>query len=189
MTDSPGCAGGEGRNREIWEVDAQRAELAIFRTKLVSPLRDAVCFIDGEECDWDASQQRDRVLARQPLRGEIQQTVLPCAGFLGDVRLFTAALSAVQHRRGNPHLRKLGCLVLHQRNQRRDHDGGLARHQSRQLVTQRLAASRGHHDASVTTAEQALHDLFLQRPERAVAPVALQEREKVSLGRHSHSIG
>ena len=173
MTDAPGCARREGRNRKIGEVDTQRAELAIFRTKLVSPFRNAVSLINGKICNRDAPQQPRRVRARQSLRREIQQTIFAGASLFRDLGLLARRLGTVQDGGGNPHLRKLRCLVLHQCDQRRNYNCSPPRGQRGQLVTQRLAAPSGHDDTGVAAAEQAEHNLFLQRPERAVAPVTL----------------
>ena len=43
------CARCECRERAVGKMDPQAAQLAVVRTKFVSPLRDAVRFIDGEE--------------------------------------------------------------------------------------------------------------------------------------------
>ena len=54
----------------------------------------------------------------------------------------------------------------------------------RQLITQRLAAARRHHDASIATSQQAAHNAFLQRTERAISPVAAQRCENIFLRNH-----
>ena len=98
----------------------------------------------------------------------------PCAGFPHHLLLLAERLRAVDHRGGNAHLRELRRLVLHQRDQRRDDDHGLAQHQRRQLVAERFPAAGGHHHRDVVAVEQAMDDALLQRAEGIVAPVPPQ---------------
>ena len=64
-------ARGERRDRAVGKMDPQAAQLPVFGTKLVSPLRDAVGFVDGEERDGHTLQPADGVSPRQPFRGKI----------------------------------------------------------------------------------------------------------------------
>ena len=99
------------------------------------------------------------------------------------------AQRAIQHRRRNSHLRQLRRLILHQRDQRRNHDHGLSRqHRRRQLVAERFPAAGRHHHARVAASEQAAHDSLLHRTERVVSPVAPQRRQKFCFGDHAISI-
>ena len=103
---------------------------------------------------------------------------------LDDLGLLFAGQGTVQHGGGNSHLRQLGRLVLHQRNQRRDHDCGPSQHHRRQLVAQRFAAPGRHDHAAVLTVEQAAHDALLQGAKRSVSPVAPQRIQKIVSRRH-----
>jgi hypothetical protein len=60
-------------------------------------------------------------------------------------------------------------LVLHQRDQRRDHDPDAVADQRRDLVAQRLAAAGRHQHQRVATADDVADDLLLATPERVVA--------------------
>ena len=80
-------------------------------------------------------------------------------------------------------------LVLHQGDQRGDHDGRPLHHQSRQLITQRLAASGGHQDKGVTPSNQVSDDLFLIRLEGVVAEELLQRLVyQCRIGYHRNSV-
>src|SRR6185437_9688575 len=95
----------------------------------------------------------------------------------------------IQQRGWNPHLRKLRHLVLHQCNQRRNHYHSFFRHdRCRQLITKRFSASRRHHHASVSPSEKTLNNVFLQRPERVVAPILPQRRPQLFSATHAQSI-
>jgi hypothetical protein len=73
---------------------------------------------------------------------------------------------------GNAHLRQLRGLILHQGDERRDHDRGAAEHQRGQLIAERLSAAGRHHDAHVMTRQDAAHDTLLRRAKPVVAPVS-----------------
>src|SRR5712671_1500121 len=93
----------------------------------------------------------------------------------------------VQHGGRNAHLRKLRGLVLHQRNQGRNYDRGLAEHKRGKLIAERLAAASWHHHASIVPAQQAPHNLLLQGTEGTVALILLKGGEEIGRG-HGVSI-
>ncbi len=142
-------------------------------------------FVDGEHRNRHALEPVDCLRTRQPLRREIQQPVSPFAGVGNHLGLLLLGDRAVQQRRVDSHLPELHHLILHQRDQRRNHDHRFFLEQrSRQLITQRLAAARRHHDASIVTIQQAAHNAFLQWTERAISPVAAQRCENIFLRNH-----
>ncbi len=59
----------------IGKARAQAAELAIIRAELVSPLGDAVRFVDGKESDWEMRQPIEGALGGQAFRRKIEQTI------------------------------------------------------------------------------------------------------------------
>ena len=65
-------AGREGRDGNVGEALAQRAELAILRPELVTPFRDAVRLIDGEKADGDARQPFEHILAHDAFGGDVE---------------------------------------------------------------------------------------------------------------------
>ena len=149
VTHSPGGAGGKGRDGTIRKVRSQPAQLPVFGTKLMPPFGDAMRFIDGEESDGHSLQPADGVGPRQPLRRKIQQAVLALRCLAYDLRLLFAGQRTVQHGGRDSHLRQLRRLVLHQRDQWRDHDGGSSQHHRRQLVAERFSAAGRHDHATV----------------------------------------
>ena len=125
LTHPASGAGGESRDRAAGEMSAQTAQLAVFRTKFVAPLGDAMGLINGEECDWNALKPADSIGARQPFRRKIQEPVLARLSFAHRCHLLAFGQRTVQDRGGDSHLRQLRGLVLHQGNQWGDDDGGL----------------------------------------------------------------
>ena len=67
-------------------------------------------------------------------------------------------------------------LVVHERDERRDHERGLARVQRRELVAQGLAAPRGPVHARVAAGDERRDDLELPRAEVVVAEVRPERR-------------
>jgi len=68
-----------------------------------------------------------------------------------------------------------GDLVLHQRDQRRDHDGRARHGQRRHLVAQRLAAAGGHEHQRIAPAVDRIDHLVLRRTEGRVAEDLLKD--------------
>ena len=66
-------------------------------------------------------------------------------------------------------------LVLHQRDQRRDHDRDALEHQRGKLVAQRLAAARRHDDQAVLPGERRRDGLFLAFEKLPKAEVRRQQ--------------
>ena len=84
----------------------------------------------------------DRVLDREPVRARV-------------------LLRVDQRDPAGRHARQRLDLVLHQRDQRRDHQRQVRPHQRRQLVTERLARAGGHHHQDVATGAGRLDRLAL----------------------------
>ena len=71
-----GRARREAGNRQIRKACAQPAQLAVVRPELVSPFRNAVCFVYREESYWNPAQPVESVLPGQALGRQIQQPVI-----------------------------------------------------------------------------------------------------------------
>ena len=69
-------------------------------------------------------------------------------------------------------------LVLHERDQRRDDDGGAVAMQRRDLEAQRLAAAGRHEHESVAARDDVLDDLALMGPELRVAEDLRERRDR-----------
>ncbi len=188
VTHAPGRARRKRRNRTIWEVRPQATQLTVLGTEFVSPLRNAMRLIDGEEGDRHVLQPLDRVSSRQPFRRQVEQAELPGAGLPHHARLLAGVERAVQQRSGNSHLPELHHLVLHQGNQRRDHNRGSVGNDGGQLIAERLAASGRHDHAGVMPVQQAVNNALLHGTEGIVSPVAAQRFQKIDRGGQAMSI-
>ena len=68
-------------------------------------------------------------------------------------------------------------LILHQRNQRRDHYGQPVDKQRRHLKGDGFSASGGHQAKRVVSVQNRPYNLGLHRTERIVAPVLFEHAE------------
>src|ERR1700756_5530363 len=124
-------------------------------------------------------QPIQRVGALQSLGRKIEKAERAASCLTHDAGLFFAAESAVENRRRNPHLSELCRLILHERDQRRNDDSRLLRHNCRKLVAEGLPSSSRHNNTSVSTGEKAADDSLLERSEGVVTPIAAQRSEQI----------
>src|ERR1700751_814479 len=125
----------------------------------------------------------------QSLGRKIEKTEGAASRLTHDAGLFFAAESAIENRRRNPHLSELCGLILHERDQRRNDDSRLLRHDCRKLIAERLSSASRHNDTSVSTGEKAADDPLLERSEGVVTPIAAQRSKQIRLWGHGMSIG
>ena len=119
------------------------AEHPVVGPEIVSPLRDAVRFVDGDQRRLALRQHLRKAAHPQALRRDEQE--LQLAVQIIDASLARdAARSRPEWMRSTakPSSFSLADLVLHQRDQRADHQRRAAPRDSRQLVAQRLARTR-----------------------------------------------
>ncbi len=155
---------------------AQRgAEAAVGRPEVVAPLRDAVRLVHHEEVDRALLELVEKVAVGELLgRGEDE---LGLAAPDARERLAPLALGehAVDGGGLQPALAELVGLVLHERDERRDHDRGALHVQRGQLVAQRLAGAGRHDGERVAASEHALDHFALTRPQAPQPEPAAQE--------------
>ncbi len=172
VTNLLGGTGRKTRNRQIRKSRAQTAQLAVVRAELMSPFRDTVRFVDREKSHWHLAQPIKRIPPRQPLRRKIKQPIVAPLRIDHHFAMFGRRLKTIDRCRRNSHLRQLRRLILHERDQRRNHDRRLTRNHRWQLIAQRLATTRRHDHASVPPRQQTANDTFLLGAKFVIAPVA-----------------
>ena len=173
--------GGEGHDRHLAEpavkAGTELAEHAVLGPKVVAPLADAVGLVDGEAGDVELGQQGAAGGGHQPLGGEVQQAVLTRQGvLLAAVELFAVEGGIEEGRRDAVGLQQV-YLVLHQGDERGDHDGRAARlGEGGQLVAEALAPAGGEDHEHVAAREGVVDDRPLHRAKRLVPEVLLEQR-------------
>ena len=110
-------------------------DVQIALPKVLSPLRYTMRLIYSHHADLHPLRHAKKALRHQSLRGSIQNPALPLLHRLhGVIELFLTD-AAVDIRRRNPHLPQRLHLILHQRDQRRDHNRQPRQQQCGDLVT------------------------------------------------------
>src|SRR6266404_2112094 len=167
-------AGGEGCDGAVGKNLAQATKLAVLRAEFMAPLGNAMGFVDGEKGNGEALQPVHRVAKGDALRRQIEKLVFAGGGLLEDVGALVREGGGIQAGGGNAHLEELRDLVLHQGDERGDHDGGAGVEHGGKLVAERFASAGRHDDAGVAACGEAADDGFLAGAEGFVAPVAVQ---------------
>ena len=78
-------------------------------------------FVDGKKSDRHSAEPIKRISRGESLWRKIEQPVFTASRLLHDAAALFRRLVAIDNSGGDAHLRQLGRLVLHQRDQRRYH--------------------------------------------------------------------
>src|SRR3954453_6124001 len=144
--------------------------------------------VDSEECDPSTSELRDEALVVEALRGDVEKLQRTGPEPLEDLALLCAAEARIEPRRRDSAALEEVDLILHQRDQRRDHDCQALEEQRRQLVTKALARAGREDGERGPAREERIDDLLLTRPKLG-EPEPLSEqlertRRQHGLARH-----
>ena len=143
--------------------------------EVVSPLRDAVRLVDRQQVDPPLRQRVEEDVARRSAPASSRRSApRRCAPGRGRARAASAAHPRGDHRHRVPGRGQPPPLVLHQRDQRADHDRQVLGRQPRQLVAEALAAAGRHHDQRVAPFERGLDRLPLPGPPALEAKLSEQ---------------
>ncbi len=170
----PDLGGGRGRERDPGTAGERRQRVRngeVVGAEGMAPLADAVRLVDGDEGEEAGSAQRGEAPRPQPLRRDVDEVEL--AGGEGLLRLppFPGAHHALadQGRGPDPAAAKRVALVPHERDERRDDEGGPGERHGRDLVGHRFPAARRHQGEDVPAAHGLRDRLGLDPPETWVA--------------------
>ena len=122
-------------------------------------------FIDGKQPDPGARQQAQEARRQQPLGCHVEQVQFALDQLTLDVEGAAGVQCRIEEGRAHAKLSHGRHLILHQRDQRRDHDAGTGTQQGGNLVAQRLAAAGGHQHQGIAAGDQLFDDLLLQAAE------------------------
>jgi hypothetical protein len=106
--------------------------------------------------------QGEKALGQQALGRDVDQVEFVLAQPPLDFRRGGEILRGIEEGGAHAGLQQRVDLVLHQRDQRRDHDADARPQQRRDLVAQRLAAAGRHQHQRVAAADHVLDDLGLR---------------------------
>ena len=120
----------------------------------------------------------------QPLRGHVDDAVRSGRRAADGLGLLAGSEAAVDVRRRHAGGLEGHDLVLHQRDQRRNHQRNAFQHQRRQLIAYGFSRARGHHAQHVVPAEQLVHQPLLALAKALVAEHLLEHFQLVQRRRH-----
>ncbi len=162
---------GRGRQRDARDVRpalAEQRESQVVGAEVVTPLGHAVRLVDREDGDLRPRQQVQRAVQAQPLRGQVEQVQLARQQLGLDHAALVEVLRGVHEAGAHAQRAQRVHLVLHQGDERRDDHACTRSDQGRNLIAERLAATRRHQDDGVTARHHVLDDRFLLAAEGVV---------------------
>ena len=148
--------------RHTGEAARQHREFTIFRPELVAPLADAMRLINRDQRDVLALQPFHRPRRQQPLRRDVEQIQPPIIQRPPHLAMRFRVQFGMQGRRRHAQLAHRRHLIVHQRDQRRNHHRRARPAQSRHLIAERLAAARRHQHQGIAAADHTVDRRFLQ---------------------------
>ena len=178
--------GGHGETRHAGKKLAQAAKGAIVGPEVMTPLADAVRFINRDQRHVHARKALGEARA-ETFGRHIKQVHLAALRRIERLGAGIEIHRAVQPLGPPADLFQRVDLIRHQRDQRR-HDNGAARpDQRRNLVAERLAAAGRQHGKRVAALKHIADHVFLQAAKGLEAINALQDRTgfiELRAGRH-----
>jgi hypothetical protein len=136
-----------------------------------------VHLVDDDEPDVDTGDRVEEVPLPQPLRRDVQEPVAPVGrGAQPRVRLVRIERRVDQRRLRGDLGRELVDLVLHQRDQRAEHERRRRPQHRCELVGERLARAGRHQRERVAAVDRGAHDALLTGPEVLESEQARQRR-------------
>ena len=184
-SDPLGGGRGERREGDGGEPVPEDAEIPVVGAELMAPLRDAVRLVHRDQTHLDLVEETGETGRRHPLRRHIEELQPAASRLAPDFVRLVGGERAVETAGGDPPGAERVHLVLHQRDQRRDHQGQSVEGQRRKLVAERLAPAGGHQDHRILPRQEGGDRPFLQRPEAVVAEMLPKQRDRGALRRNA----
>lgn len=180
--------GGEADRLDVAERFGGATDLAIFRTEIMAPFRNAMGFVDGEASRPGAAQIGDQPVHHQALGRDIEQPQRAVSHRAAGFVILFRAVHGVERRRRNAERPHLLHLIAHQRDERRDDHRERAFHDRGKLIAHRFAAA-GRHDREHRPATQhGGDDLGLTGAEVVIAENRFEQDARLR-GKHGHGGG
>ncbi len=160
-----GGGGGDGQDGRAPQPLGDGAEHHVVGAEVVPPLRHAVRLVHHEERHLPLEQELEEVAVAEALGGDVEDLPLAALDGLLGGGLLALGEAGVDGEGVHAQLLQLVRLVLHQRDQRRHHQGEPGEVERGELVDQRLPGAGGHHRHGVAPVEDGADHLLLSGPE------------------------
>jgi hypothetical protein len=140
-----GRRGGRGQSEHAFgsQLAGAYGELQVVGAEVMAPFRDAVRLVDREERDLRPLELGEEALVVEALRGDVEELQAARPEPVGDVAHLLSAEAGIEAGGVDAVAGEEVDLVLHQGDQRRDHDGDAVEQQRGKLVAEALAAAGG----------------------------------------------
>ncbi len=166
------CGSGcQGKYRCIIDKWPDLRNIQIRWPEVVSPLRDAMCLIDGQQAYIHTAQVLPEGGRFKPFRGDIQELQVPEDTVIDCNVDLTGMHSRMHGRSLDPSVFQVLNLVFHQSYQGGDHHAYPFHSQGGHLETDRFSTTRGKQGQGITSVENRLYDIFLHWTEGRISPV------------------
>ena len=143
----------------------RRGQKSVIRAEVMAPRRDAMRLVDHDPPDAQLGEPAHEARAAQPLGREKKQPVIARDGPPEALALLSCLHRRIDERGRHAAIRKAVDLVLHQRDERRDHHRQPALDDGRHPVADALAGASRRDRQHVAAAKHRLHHCRLSRPE------------------------
>ena len=147
----------------------------VLGAKVMSPLGNAVRFIDGEQRQSCTFHQRQEARRDQSFRCDVQQIKLAGDEFAFHPHGCLAIQRGVEHSGADAGFLERRHLVLHECDQWRDDHAASVAQQGRDLVAKRLAAAGRHQHQGIATGSHVVDNVRLAIAECRVAEYPAQD--------------
>ena len=171
--------GGEGDPRHAGQALRQLRQQAVFGPELVTPGRHAVRLVDGDHRDGKARQPVQHVAQQQPLGRHVEKVEAAVLEVTADARGLVRLQFRMQGGRPHAELAQRRHLIVHQRDQGRDHQPHAGPAQGRELVADALAAAGRHQQQGVVARHHAVDRPPLQAAEARKPEHPRQHRVRI----------
>ena len=170
-----GGRGGEGSHRRPPGQPLQEVpDFQVAGPEILPPLGDAMGLVHRHQGQGQTPGGGEKGLRLQPLRGHIEDAVGPLRQPPANGVLLLKGQGAVQVGRRDAQGFQGHHLVLHQGNQRGDHQGNPLQQQGGNLVAQGFSPAGGHNAHHVPPGQDAVNKGLLPGPEAVVPEVLFQ---------------
>ena len=169
-----GCRGEGGKDGALGKILEELGDAHVAGAKIVAPLAHTMRFVHGDHCHVQAGEGFPKAFELQPLWRDIEQIQLAGARQAHRFGEMLGRRGAGQRARCHAHFHEPVLLVLHQRDERRDHERQPRHADRRDLVAQRFSAACRQDRQGVAPAHQGGDDLPLAGTEGIVAKIFFQ---------------
>ena len=186
--DRSGCSR-QCKNRSIREKFAHLSDAQKRRPEIIAPLRDTMCLVHDNQRNRHLAQMLQERAGLQPLGRDIKELTIAVQALLIDAVHLATREACIQVIRLDVQGAQTIHLVFHQRDDGRD-DKRHAIHDHRgNLKSDGFASACGHQAQGVTPLEHRIDDILLERPERIISPILLEDiKNCLGTGRHPRAV-